>query len=1202
LQLETPLGDFSYLLAHRGIYRQGATVKDFKAFNNLPLALETAGKQDKASSSLKKEDIVLKYVKVEIECCLRMSADNSALFAILKHEDGSLKFECKPGTVKRIWLENEDEVRRELDLENSAVDIVAMSEDEVLVIYHHCDVIRKTEVARIKTEKSESIISGNEALIRGTVFEDLLSVDGFIRLDAPINPIEFVKAFSSKKDLIQYDRLLSSQIIELVNFFLKIGTNPGKELVLQDSVKTIFREYGIDIPAKISLREFAKLIKEIKDKKNKIQFKLYDKKLSGKFVDLFKFGIGPNAITKEVIVRNPLGIHAKNVIQIVNLMKEIADTKVLFRKGYRVVDVTLRSELIRLGIGFGEKIKIIADGKNAKQAIKALTQLLETEDSIEEENISEESVVISKREASAIMVGENGVRPRNAKRKWEKTRLSLEIGDVSSPVEGKGYFSSKSERNSLGVTTGMPLKVLSESRWWSPEIIKLTLASSAASKKRLSEESSLITERGLRGLTIIAWVFIASISFSEVSLSITLWNFGREMMSISSSNIWAETAKMNFSSLSSAMIFLQEGLLSNPEIRTLVSMMIFNMLLSAVVFNFLFNFFFGNRKFLKSFINIFKNFIPTFAQSFLFEFMHKSKLLFHRQLFYEFLYLRYIQIQRYLSRHLDHPLIQEEYIMEEAQSQDGSPYLVLENQSSSPMDGKLSAISFSQRLILPWRNQSLTEKDGSLPAAKSRLSVNLPVRDNLSTTFSPINSQDALSNPLIQKELGRKSSSPAELAHSSLLIVYRKLSAKNQEPRAKSYCVSSPAGESSSAVLNQKPTTQSLPANLFRAIPLSNYLPKIFKQASAVRTLKGRLNDFFKKWRFSVTNISEAVNSAYAAIKASAGLSPRSSYFVPISKGTRLSSSGVVRLYMNLINSRNASGLRWLRTSFKINRGMRIIWPEFLSFNISIRDSQDDFFRRPKAKRYWFVSSTSSKLLLPQFLSNLTHLFDSLFLSHTCKWRTTLSHQLANFSQMLRRFFNRFLSKFSHKILPPHINNTTFSAISQRIHQFNSFLAQKNFPATAKEIDLPWVAFKVKVGLDEGGKLSASLPQDTQPLTPQERDNVEAGLLYGLRENLTEDKGKFLDWLGGTREKEMVLAIHGRKWPVSDVDIRQNMMYLSWRAARGPPLQNQRYGEDLGLSLRIKFYHELRHLIHPQESEATNQQYTIDNLKSNPQI
>ncbi|MBU0694540.1 MAG: hypothetical protein KKC11_07750, partial [Candidatus Omnitrophica bacterium] len=168
--------------------------------------------------------------------------------------------------------------------------------------------------------------------------------------------------------------------------------------------------------------------------------------------------------------------------------------------------------------------------------------------------------------------------------------------------------------------------------------------------------------------------------------------------------------------------------------------------------------------------------------------------------------------------------------------------------------------------------------------------------------------------------------------------------------------------------------------------------------------------------------------------------------------------------------------------------------------------------------------------------------------------------------------------------------------------QFSSPLTQKNFPATAKEIDLPEVAFKVKVGLERGDNLSLTFPQDARSLTPQERDNVEAGLLYGLRENLTEDKGKFLDWLGGTREKEMVLAIHGRKWPVSDVDIRQNMMYLSWRAARGPPLQNQRYGEDLGLSLRIKFYHELRHLIHLQELEATNQQWTVDNLKSHPQI
>ncbi|MBU1809585.1 MAG: glycogen/starch synthase, partial [Candidatus Omnitrophica bacterium] len=90
LQLETPLGDFSYLLAHRGIYRQGATVKDFKAFNNLPLALETAGKQDKASSSLiSEEDEVLKQVVLIAKLMLEAKAGEKEIVRL--YDDFSIK-------------------------------------------------------------------------------------------------------------------------------------------------------------------------------------------------------------------------------------------------------------------------------------------------------------------------------------------------------------------------------------------------------------------------------------------------------------------------------------------------------------------------------------------------------------------------------------------------------------------------------------------------------------------------------------------------------------------------------------------------------------------------------------------------------------------------------------------------------------------------------------------------------------------------------------------------------------------------------------------------------------------------------------------------------------------------------------------------------------------------------------------------------
>ncbi|KKP84729.1 MAG: hypothetical protein UR86_C0022G0001, partial [Parcubacteria group bacterium GW2011_GWD2_35_7] len=58
-QYETPFGDYSYVLKHQGIYREGAKVRDFKAFKDLVKALEAAGEQDSASSSLESAEKIL---------------------------------------------------------------------------------------------------------------------------------------------------------------------------------------------------------------------------------------------------------------------------------------------------------------------------------------------------------------------------------------------------------------------------------------------------------------------------------------------------------------------------------------------------------------------------------------------------------------------------------------------------------------------------------------------------------------------------------------------------------------------------------------------------------------------------------------------------------------------------------------------------------------------------------------------------------------------------------------------------------------------------------------------------------------------------------------------------------------------------------------------------------------------------------------
>ena len=91
-----------------------------------------------------------------------------------------------------------------------------------------------------------------------------------------------------------------------------------------------------------------------------------------------------------------------------------------------------------------------------------------------------------------------------------------------------------------------------------------------------------------------------------------------------------------------------------------------------------------------------------------------------------------------------------------------------------------------------------------------------------------------------------------------------------------------------------------------------------FRHLSAVRTLKGRPGFLLRKCLFSVTRASAPTHSAYAAMKASAGLNPLDSYFKPKSKGTRKSSSMAVRVPITLINVEKSSGARWRRTSSTI--------------------------------------------------------------------------------------------------------------------------------------------------------------------------------------------------------------------------------------------------------------------------------------------
>ena len=183
-----------------------------------------------------------------------------------------------------------------------------------------------------------------------------------------------------------------------------------------------------------------------------------------------------------------------------------------------------------------------------------------------------------------------------------------------------------------------------------------------------------------------------------------------------------------------------------------------------------------------------------------------------------------------------------------------------------------------------------------------------------------------------------------------------------------------------------------------------------FRQFSAVRTLKGKSDWRDKKCRFSVTKASAPVYSAYAAIKASAGLSPLYSYSPTNSYGTTKSSSIKVNLLMRRINSLNASGVRLLRTSITTKRGILMNTTSDSLAITSMSFSQVLSLSAPRAKRYSLLSRMSSKFLLPKFFSGFAYFFNYFLFTHTSVRGFYLIHELTYFSYMQYGLFCSFHS------------------------------------------------------------------------------------------------------------------------------------------------------------------------------------------------
>ena len=86
-------------------------------------------------------------------------------------------------------------------------------------------------------------------------------------------------------------------------------------------------------------------------------------------------------LEKEVIIGNPLGLHARPAAKFVKLSQGFSSKVYLEKNGERVSGKSIL-EVLMLAAEKGDRIKIIVDGKDEEEALKVLTRFLEGKEEI----------------------------------------------------------------------------------------------------------------------------------------------------------------------------------------------------------------------------------------------------------------------------------------------------------------------------------------------------------------------------------------------------------------------------------------------------------------------------------------------------------------------------------------------------------------------------------------------------------------------------------------------------------------------------------------------------------------------------------------------------------------------------------------------------------------------------------------------------
>lgn len=83
-----------------------------------------------------------------------------------------------------------------------------------------------------------------------------------------------------------------------------------------------------------------------------------------------------SALSKEVLIRNRLGLHARAAVKLVELAQSF-DATVMLSKDEQSVTADSVMGILLLDSSQGEKITVSADGAQAQQAFDAITALIE---------------------------------------------------------------------------------------------------------------------------------------------------------------------------------------------------------------------------------------------------------------------------------------------------------------------------------------------------------------------------------------------------------------------------------------------------------------------------------------------------------------------------------------------------------------------------------------------------------------------------------------------------------------------------------------------------------------------------------------------------------------------------------------------------------------------------------------------------------